>query len=418
MHTMRFAALLGLMAMLVFTNTGCFSILGVTIGGIVDGARSDRFRDGPGWQLENVKSGTPITLTLQDSSRLNGVFTGVEQQSAAAYAQRYHAWRAQPEGAAFPALGDQITLIYSSGKRSAYEFQGFDYQEVWPSYKPSLCILGKHPGRLKPQAVELEQTGQIVDSQGTVFEVETLKRQFLEGLLPLSSVIRFRLEAWVAIEQVVSLSTPGEKQGKQTNPGIKVLIDALKPGTPVTLGLQDSTQLTGVFVGMEQQPVEVYARRYTAWRGQPEGAAFPALGAQITLIRSSGKQSTYEFQGFDYRQVWSMPVGRPYILVRRSSHGKLETVKVEQVSEIVDSGETSLTADEINRLFLKGRLPLWSAMVIRQEDSARVAIDQVALITSSVKKRGVVYGAAIGAIPDGLLLLFVLGLALSGGIGL
>ena len=349
-------------------------------------------------------------MTLQDNSLLNGIFTGVEQQSAEAYAQRYTAWRGHPEGASFPDLGEGITLIHSSGKRSPYEFEGFDYKLVWPSYRPSLRILVKHSGRLKPQAVELEQTGQIVDSQGTVLEVETLNRQFLAGRLPLSSVIRFKLEAWGAIEQVASLSTPGEKQGKQSNPEIKALMEVLKPGTPVMLGLQDSTQLIGVIVGLEHQPVEVYARRYTAWRGQPEGAAFPALGDRITLIRSSGKQSTHTFHGFDYLKVWSKPVGQPSILVRKSSHHKLETVKVEQVSEMVDSTGTALRADEINRLFLKGRLPLWSAMVIRQEDPVRVAVDQIASITTSGRKRD---GTIVEIISSGIGVAFVVGILIT-----
>lgn len=223
MDTRRFAALTGLMAMLVFTNTGCFTLMGAGIGGAVDANKPDRFLESPGWQVDNLKLGTPITLSLQDSSRLSGKFAGVEQQSAEVYAQHYAAWQAQPAGAALPTFGDSITMIRSSGKKSVYGFQGFDYREGQPR------ILAQRSGRPGLETVELKKENQMVDSRGTALTVDEINRRFLKGQLPLRSAIMLIQQdtTRVAIDRVVSITRPFRKQGARTGAKIGGTIDGI-----------------------------------------------------------------------------------------------------------------------------------------------------------------------------------------------
>ncbi len=229
MYAKHFAALTGLMALLAFTNTGCFTLIGAGIGSIDDGSKPDRFHTGPGWQVEKLKPGTPVVLSLPDSVRMNGKYLGVEQQSAGVYAQRYTAERAQPEGAALPPLGDTITLVRSSGKQETFAFQGFDYEPGSVPDKPKLLMVVKRNGHPELKTVKLEKAKQLVDSKGMALTAGDLNRRFLEGQLPLLSslvLVAQQDTVRIATDQVVSMTTPVKKRGARIGAQIGGSIDA------------------------------------------------------------------------------------------------------------------------------------------------------------------------------------------------
>lgn len=424
MDAKRFAVLAWLMALLAFTNTGCFTIMGAAIGNGVDAVKPDQFRTDPGWQVATLKPGTLVSLSLQDSSRLNGIFTGVEQQSAEVYAHRYAAWQAQPEGAALPRLGDRITLNDSYGRRRAYEFQGFDYRRVGSS--PRLRILVKQAGRPKLEAVDLDQSSHVVDSQGTAQKTGDLTRRFLDGRLPLwSEVMITQVDTVrVAVGQVASMARLGMKQRQPIEEITGVWVENLKRGTPITLSLRDSSRLNGIYFAVEEPSTEAYAQWYAAWQAQPVGASLPRSGDRIMLTDSYGKRLTYEFQGFDYRQGQFSSRPRLRILVRQANRPELKSVNIDQSSQVVDRHGRGLTTDALNKRFLEGWLSLWSKYIVTitipQNSRTVVAIDQVASVTSPVIGKGAIRGAKMGAaLDESIILAVVIGyLAIHGSIWL
>ena len=393
MYALRSVALIALFCLLMITNTGCFTLMGAVVGASVDANRGEQYETVPGWQTKAPKPGKPVTLTLRDSTRVSGTYVGLATRNPDTYAQRYAAWQTQPEGAAFPAIGERITVVRSFGRRTAVEFQGFDYGQEEGARDPHLYLLAKRPGQDKLERVKLKKGLWMTDSLGTPMVTDSLKTMLINGRLPILSTITLILTdtVRVEIERVASLTGVSAKPGRGVSQRHDDWIRALKTGTPVTLRLRDSTLVTGVFAGHETLTPEVYAKRYAAWQAHPKGSAFPELGERITIVWDSGYRADCTFQGFGYRRSLQHLL-RPCILAKHD-RGIMEAVDLESVREITGDWTAGISADTLKTMFTERRLPLASATLLVTRLRVEVDIERIAFLPSKKENQSSWMGA-------------------------
>ncbi|MBM3262754.1 MAG: hypothetical protein FJY97_04925 [candidate division Zixibacteria bacterium] len=301
MYTLRTTALIGLMALLMFTHTGCFTMMGEGVGATVDAIRGERYDTVPGWQTKALKPDMPVTLTLRDSTRIEGRCIGRQMQMPQAYAERYAAWQTQTGASNRPVLGERLTVFQSLGRQISFIFQGFDYRQKEPDQPPQLYLLAQRPGRSQIERVRLEK--KMTDSRGAALNSDTLNRMFLDGQVPVMSALSvMQMDTTrVAIDRISSLSVASKTTSRRRVYGPDRLAEGFKTGAQVMLTLRDSTQAQGVFGGLVRLLDSLYAERYAAWQTGHDGVSFPRMGERITLTGYYGKRTEYLFYCFSYR---------------------------------------------------------------------------------------------------------------------
>lgn len=114
----------------VFLLTGCTAI-GLAVGGHSDRAadrrRAARYETANRDRLSELSLGTPVTLVLDDSTRVSGRYWGGRSAPDSTYEKRYGVWRNSfPDSLRPPALGEEITLHLHERLRTGI-FRGFNY---------------------------------------------------------------------------------------------------------------------------------------------------------------------------------------------------------------------------------------------------------------------------------------------------
>ena len=382
-RTKRVVALTGLMITLAFANIGCFTLAGAGLGALADASN---------------KKGSPVTVTLQDSTRISGVSAGTLRQAADAYTERYNAFRWSPEGADLPSPGRAITLVTASGKRKSYTFRGFDrISNPW-SKTPTFVLMVTSEGQDRLESAPMPESGLMIDSQGVTLTAADLMARFEKGQLPLMSMVEVKgTTLSVETDQLIALSNAdGSPILPTQSPGLPAL-NTLKKGQPIEGELRDGRRLRGVFLGIEPMAAEVYAIRYAAQQALPDAEPLPVPGSTITVIRRGGKRTVCVFHGFDCRGG-PKASGAPYVLVSPVGGRKTQTVRLNGDDERIEFDGGTLSGRQMRGLVASGALPLISR--VRLFTQTQVPVDQIATVSASVKEHGLRTGAQIGAGVD------------------
>lgn len=186
-----------------FLFNGC-SVVGFTVGAIIDGSKPDRDTI-PGPQVvAKVGKGDTVEIIQKNGEHLRGEYVGTDTISMAEYAQRYNETRKQNQGITLPALGDTIDI---NNYLSEAEFLGFGDE----------YILVKRQVNPQPTRFALDRLTSIRDSRGNVIEGETLKKLLHDGKLPLLSAIVIKnglRTTRVPIDSLRQVDIPATKNAK------------------------------------------------------------------------------------------------------------------------------------------------------------------------------------------------------------
>ena len=186
-------------------------------------------------------------------------------------------------------------------------------------------------------------------------------------------------------------------------------------GTPMALTLEDSTIVRGFYLGRARRDDAEYARALEAWHARTDGA--PALEEAITLVWKNGREESAGFEGFAYRVVCVM-AGRP-AAHREVAFSKLRGIRMA-------NGRT-WTTDELAALDASGELPSREALLVGLgiprdwksrwspghgiaeggmpgfRDTARVAVERVALAEVPSKGTARTVGTLVGFSADAVI---------------
>ena len=216
---------LALCTVVGLATNGC-SVIGLGIGAISDSAKPDSLTV-PGWEVQTVKPGREIKLTLRDGERLTGKFAGVDSVPEGQYVQRYTVCREQTgKETPLPALGEKIDVTLNSGVQGERELLGFDYQyaaaktkgkEV-PTPVTSHCAISvRHPGNTTSGNVLVSDIERIVNKEGEVIKGPTLERLVSGGQVPFLSAIAIHGlsgRRQIGMEQVKRIELKNKKRDK------------------------------------------------------------------------------------------------------------------------------------------------------------------------------------------------------------
>lgn len=234
----RVLAVLALFVVIALATNGC-SVIGFGIGAISDSTKPDSLTV-PGWEVQTVKPGREIKLTLRNGEQLTGKFAGVDPVPQEQYAERYANFRDQrKEEVPLPALGEKINITLNSGLQGERELLGFDYQyvsvkakgEKVPSHvSPQCAISVRQPGDTTSGKVLVPDIDRIVDNEGNVVEGPTLEMLASEGQVPfLSTVAIHDLSGrrQIAMEEVERIELKNRKHDKWKCAAIGAVFDVL-----------------------------------------------------------------------------------------------------------------------------------------------------------------------------------------------
>ena len=391
------------MTTLAFANIGCFSMAGAGLGAVVD-LTTPNVRSTVGWQVETVEKGVPVTVTLRDSARIDGVYAEGQRETDEEYAEHYHVYRSTPDGADLPVPGDTITLITASGKRKSYSFLGFDRATNSTAKTPRVVLVVKRSQRKRPETLAMPKRSRILDSQGVMMTTADLTSRFVTGRLPLMSTMEATAKEPLTVEtdQLVDLRRADVAPTNLPQRSVWPALNTLKKGQPIEGELRDGRRLRGVFLGIEPMAAEVYAIRYAAQQALPDAEPLPVPGSTITVIRRGGKRTVCVFHGFDCRGG-PKASGAPYVLVSPVGGRKTQTVRLNGDDERIEFDGGTLSGRQMRGLVASGALPLISRA--RLFTQTQVPVDQIATVSASVKEHGLRTGAQIGAGVDSFLLL-------------
>ena len=410
-RTKRVVALTGLMITLAFANIGCFTLAGAGLGALADASN---------------KKGSPVTVTLQDSTRISGVSAGTLRQAADAYTERYNAFRWSPEGADLPSPGRAITLVTASGKRKSYTFRGFDrISNPW-SKTPTFVLMVTSEGQDRLESAPMPESGLMIDSQGVTLTAADLMARFEKGQLPLMSMVEVKgTTLSVETDQLIALSNAdGSPILPTQSPGLPAL-NTLKKGQPIAAELRDGSRIQGIFLGVEPLATDPYALRYAAQQALPDAALLPALGSPVTLTQAGGKRMVLAFCGFG-SHGGPRASGVPYVLVSPVGGSVVEAVRLDTVGVLIEFDGRRLAGYQLRELYRVGKLPLASGVLplghlMRLLPQTQVPFDQIPPVATTTREKdhNTSWWAKVGAAVDlfvalGLLLLVSGGVAPTG----
>lgn len=192
----------GLLALVLCTivglaSNGC-SVLCFGLGAISDSANPDTLTIS-GWEVQTVKPGKEMKLTLRDGEQLTGRYAGVDSVPEQQYAQSYASYRKQTgKEAPLPSLGEKIDITLNSGVQGERELLGFDYQYATAKTKGKeapipvtyhCAISVRHPGDTTSGTVPVSNIDRIVDGKGIVVKGSILEQLTSEGQVPFLSAV-------------------------------------------------------------------------------------------------------------------------------------------------------------------------------------------------------------------------------------
>ncbi len=149
---------------------------------------------------------------------------------------------------------------------------------------------------------------------------------------------------------------------------------ALQKGETVTVVQRDGSSLTGEFQSVEPITELEYAALYEAGTQAPYGERLPKLGQTIQLMTSLSDTKVWQgvFDGFDKDGLFLKELGST-----KSEHVYLTSIRL-----LSDGHGDFLQRMALRKLFLDGRIPLRSAVVLHGEQGdVRIAIDAIKSLT-------------------------------------
>ena len=169
-------AIAGLGALFAVHVSSC-SLIGLAAGWRID-AKRPRYEELRASQLVRVAPGEHITLLLEDSTRVTGVYLGSAHIADSNYRAVYDAWRVRHvRGPAFPEIGEPVQLKPGGkGAFNAFVAEGVELQ----SHR-----LGRYSH---------ENKGWLVRHDGSKLDLIEVRDLALSGELPLATALRIETE--------------------------------------------------------------------------------------------------------------------------------------------------------------------------------------------------------------------------------
>ena len=206
----RMGTWIAIVAILAALASGC-SVIGAVHGMRVDAARP-RHEQLRGKDLVRVQPGTRVTLLLDDSTRVTGIYRGSVRVADDAYRATYEAWRAHhPRGAAFPEIGERVEL-HPGGKG---DFHAFIAQGV--AFETGLRHVAAYDG-----------DGWLARSDGSRIDLRELRQLTLAGELPSATALRIetvQTEQRITTDHVLLLGAPTARHGARNGFIVGAIID-------------------------------------------------------------------------------------------------------------------------------------------------------------------------------------------------
>jgi hypothetical protein len=199
--------------------TGC-SLLGFGIGAIIDG-NAEEFL-GPVTAIDFVETGSKVGITKTDSSRVMGIFQGVQTATEQAYALNYLRRVSVLDSVTYaPAYHEQVRLI-TANDTVVGAFRGFDRNTAWVAAADSQPARGR----------SLDSLEWIEEHFGRRIRGWQARDLIVAGRIPSRSAARLSIDDAVqavpmeAIASVTVLSSPGSGgSAKWVGLGVGVALD-------------------------------------------------------------------------------------------------------------------------------------------------------------------------------------------------
>lgn len=174
-------------------------------------------------------------------------------------------------------------------------------------------------------------------------------------------------------------------------------LQAILPGTLVTIILRDSTRRSGQYVGIVREAPDSYARRFEEVRStQPDSTRLPALGAKILIRKRGGREEPAILRGFGFRKIEAV--------VRDAK--RPEQMAFESIETVQDLEGRRWERQTLFEALATGALPVFDSFELEPDigpRSVQVPLDRIAFLTHrSSRDRdvrmlvGVIVGIAAG----------------------
>ncbi len=137
------ASVLAALVPLVLCGTGC-TLVGFGIGSAADSGLPDR-TNVESWRLDEVKTGTDVSIVLRDGSIYNGEFKGVVRDSLSDYQARYGEYLAgRTRFSRLPRVGDSVWVVLTTRERRRVEVVAYDYNGIYFSMRQGYQFLVRY----------------------------------------------------------------------------------------------------------------------------------------------------------------------------------------------------------------------------------------------------------------------------------
>ena len=173
-------------------------------------------------------------------------------------------------------------------------------------------------------------------------------------------------------------------------------VRAISPGSALVLHLGRRGTVRGVYRGTDDDLDEAYAARYREWRAVHAAAAWGAdLGAAVAFVDSSGARAQGSFAG----------LGCVYAVVRPSGGASPLRVPIDTLLAEFERAPAAPSLDSLRRVVEAAKPPLTTVLLIETADGPRrIAVDDVASVTTSRGRQNRVVLSAMGFALDGAVL--------------
>ncbi|HEX9007300.1 MAG TPA: hypothetical protein VF889_08390, partial [Bacteroidota bacterium] len=179
-------------------------------------------------------------------------------------------------------------------------------------------------------------------------------------------------------------------------------IDAIHPGSSVTLYMRDGTVLQGEYQRLEPDTAAGYRARYEAFKaGSPAAASLPEPGDSITL-RLKGSQ----------RQPTTLLAYDRNTLMVTSLQSKAWAVNYRSIDSLTHDG-FNWSGPDLRGVVLSSRAPVSTLLVFRDKTAAgtgpvrRIPLNDIDEVSSHNAKWGWLIGAGIGAAIDAVVIIAI-----------
>lgn len=204
----------------------------------------------------------------------------------------------------------------------------------------------------------------------------------------------------------VDITTPRYPSGDGTASEGLALV-RLDPGTELEVVTRGGSRFRGRFRGIARMSEAAYeAHADTVWSAAAAGALPPVPGDSVTVQPLRGDPWKGVLTGYAYRGAEVLREGRETPTL----------IGFERLAELHAEGDRVWTRRELNDEASAGRLPAFSEVVIEiHGQHLRVPADRILLVSYREPSGQWVAGALLGGVLGAVLVLFLLGQALSDG---